>query len=404
MDSGKYDSDIAISIYDPEYELYFKVIDKMLGKTSNRIDHKLAYTLAQSIATGTPINSVDKQFISDYATNSGIYVYRGQNTAIVPQAALISVVAGDLFDQATVKEYFDQVLSGKPDTLSIIASNVVLASLGEPVLNELNALYESIETYSDEQKLFLTLGFAYAGDYNTAYKILGGLSQKIKTANGTATFEADTPVATEYMSCVAAIVTSKLSQKNAKDLIKGVINSLDNTLSGLAYCEFVTNCCVHLNGKNEVVFIDAEGKQKEIKILEKSDENFSCIATASGTENYTVIKDIQSTVTTQDAFVNDGGKVTLTVSFNTDGTKMSNGYAKLSLPHGLKFTGATVTEGVATVINDGDVYIYKSTASASVQIECYAAIEGKYTVFAPTVSDRDSKQIIEGNFVEITVQ
>jgi len=422
--SEAYTGDVAISVYDPEYALYFKVIDKMLGKSSNRVDHILAYAVANSIAKGNDIGVEQKRIISNYITAQGVYIYPAANVATVPQAALISVVANELSDKAAVKEYFDGVLKGKPDTLSLIASNAALASLGEPVLNELNALYEGIENYSNEQKLFLTLGFACAGDHTTAYKILGTLTQHIKTANGTASFEADTPVATEYMSCIAAIVTSKLSQNNAKDLVKGVINSADSTLSGLAYCEFVTNCCIHLDGKNAVIFKDAEGKEQtfeyyrtdhvtfnvakddieRIKITNKSDENFACIATSTDTDGYTAIKDVQSSIITHDTLVNDGGRVTLTATFSTENCKMENGYAKLSLPHGLKFVNATITNGVATVVNDGGVYIYKSTAAATVQIECYAALEGKYTVSAPTVYDRGSKQKIEGNPIEITVQ
>ncbi len=426
VDKDTYNNDIAISIYDPEYELYFKIIDKMLGKTSNRADHKLAYILANEIATGKPAKTSDLQTVASYATEQGIYIYNGHNIATVPQAALIAAVADDRFDKDVVKNYFTAILNGKPDTLNVIASNIVLASLGAPVLNELYNLYEAVETYTDEQKLFLALGFAYAGDYSTAYKVLNnGILDKIRTANGIATFEADTPVATDYMSCIAAILTSKLSQKNAKDLVKGVLNSADTTLSGLAYCEFVRNCCMHLESSNSVIFTDAEGKSHEIhypradhitinvakedinkiKIDDNVGENFSCIALTDSIENskFSKTQNAITSISVPNGTINDGQTVTLTARINTTNSKMGPSYAVLKLPHGLKFSGATVTEGNAAITNAGDIYINKSSDIVTVQIICYAALEGKYTVVAPTIVDRDTKQTVDGNSVEVTI-
>ncbi len=422
IEKDKYNSDITVSVYDAEYELYFKVIEKMLEKSSDRIDLRLANTLAKSIANGENILVSDLKTISEYATNSGIFVYPARVSATNTQAALISTAANDLFDKITVKEYFERVLKGRPDNLNLIAINSVFASIGEPVLFELNNLYKNIAEYTDEEKLYLALAFANAGDFNRAYSILNdGLTDKILTANGVATFEADTPTETEYMSVLAATVTSKLSQVNAKDLVKGLMNTDDSTLTGIAYYTFIKDCVPYLEGQNSIEFKDADGKEQNItysktesvsfnvkrkdidKINLKSvDGNNVCTITSKNSavnSGYKKVENRQSTVTLQNGEITDGSTVKITMVIDTADSNMKSPYAVFDIPHGLKLIKATVTGG--SVTDEGIINI--SGSSVTAEFECYAATEGQYTVFAPTVIDKKSKQFIDGASVTIKV-
>ncbi len=424
IDKDKFDSDITVNVYDAEYELYFKVIEKMLEKSSDRIDHLLANALAKSIVNGKDISKEESALIADYASNNGIFVYPNRTSATVSQAALICTAASDLFDKASIKEYFDKVLKGRPDTLSLISINSVLASIGEPVLFELDNLYEGLEGYTDEQKLFLALAFANAGDFNRAYSIINnGLMGKILTANGISTFEAETPAATEYMSCVAAIVTSKLSQSNAKDLVKGLMNTSNSTLTGLAYHTFIKSCVPYFEGENTIKYKNADGKEEKITFSKtesvafnierenidkvsiesvKGDNVCTIAATKAAIESgYTKLENKQSSVLVQNGNITDGSIVKIDMAIDTTACDMQSPYAVFDIPHGLKLVKANVTSGNGTVDNNRTVYM--SGVGASVQLECYAAIEGEYTVVGPTVIDRKSKQFIDGGSVKLKI-
>lgn len=412
--------DATVHLYDTEYELYYTVLEKMAGMTSARLDHMLARNAAVSHLGGGNITD-----ISDCFTSGGLRLPDSDSFATPMQAAFMTAVASETTDISAILPYFDGIFVSYPDTASLIACNLVYASQGMAVLDDLNVLYRQLDTLTDEQLICLATAFAYAGDYTRALDIVESkIVTGVRSANGTATFSADTPLESEYLSCLAATVTSKVSHSLARELIKGLIGSTDSTVAGIAYYTFTNSCVPYLEGSNEVEYTKADGtvekivyrrtdsytltlSHDELKASDFEPTKGETTVTVSGSAGigYQFSSAPAVTAECSSTQLNDGDSFTVTVRASTADSGLEAPYVRLTLPHGIKLTDSVISAGIGRIEQNGsDIDIYFSGSDMTAQLTCYAAIEGSYTLHAPALLDSKSEQYMIANDTVITVE
>ena len=431
--SQSFESDVTVTLYDKEYTLYYTVLNRMLKNTSTRIDHRLSRALATSVLSGNgyTLSKSDRYKLAQYITDTGINIYETDSYTTPLQAALITAVIGDKVNTDEILYYFEDLLSGYPDTASIIAANLAYASMGKPVLNELAVLKNAITQVDDEMKTYIALAYAYAGDYNSAKEIFNiYIKPKIRSANGISEVYASTPYETEYMTTLAVCLCAKISDDGVKGLVKSLIDSNDFSISGLAFCAFIENYTPALSGKNTVKYTGADGKSKDIsfdktksvsikvakadipKVKFKSVKGESVmtvtgeVATDNLENTYTKSENASVEMSISNASPDDGETFILNVDIVTSEEEMINPYAKFVLPHGIRLIHSEVTSENGYCIsgyNPREIEIYLTKNEISIEFECYAAIEGKYVIHAPTVTDTQNAKYATGEDISISV-
>ena len=428
-----FESDVTVTLYDKEYTRYYTVLNRMLKNTSTRIDHKLSRALALSVLSGDgcTLSKTDRYKLSQYITETGINIYETDSYTTPLQAALITAIMGNKVNTDKITQYFEDILSGYPDTASLIASNLAYASMGKPVLSDLAIYKNSITQVDDEMKMYIALAYAYAGDYNSAKEIFDiYIKPKMRSANGISEIYASTPYETEYMTTLAVCLCSKISDSSAKGLVKSLIDSSDFSITGLAFCAFIENYIPSLNGKNTVKYTNADGKSKNIS-FNKTDSASVKIAKADipkvkfksvkGKSVMTITGEVASNelktvytnsdttsvqMTASNTTLNDGDTFVLNVDIVTTEEDMPNPYAKFVLPHGIRLINADVTSEngyCLTGYNPREIEIYLTQNEISLEFECYAAIEGEYVIHSPTVVDIQTAKYASGEELSISV-
>ncbi len=422
-----FESDITINVYDRKQEFYYSLVETMLKKTSPRVDHKLANAIAKSViyTDKNTLSQNDSVELSRYFTDEGISIYGADGFATVSQAALITAVAADYINTDRLQAYFSSVYENNADTLNTISYYLASAVMGEPVLEPLNILRNDINNFNDEQKIYLALAYAYAGDYTQAQDIFDKfLSQKIISANGIAKFNADSTYESDYLTCVCAVLTSKISDSTAKALVKGVMSGNDEyAVSGLALCAYIESHVPQIQGKNSFGYIDANGKKHTINypkfsgaVIKAAKNDIGKIKLWSNDEN-SIMAVSGETAIDKTLTLSQAGNITAyadsttlkasdTAEFvfdiNLDGCEMNSPYAKFSLPHGLKLINAEIIDGEGHCTDDGKIYM--SGQNIKVKIKCYVSLSGNFALHAPTIIDKTSGQYLFGNTLILNIQ
>ncbi len=402
-----------VHLYDQEAELYFSITDKMAALCGADIGSIFARQSALNKM------GIEKHFdLSDIFTIEGIL---GKEPL---DAALISALMSEEYDISDILPYFNDLEISYPDTKTLIAVYLTNASQSEPVLDELNILYKQAETMSDDELLCLALAYSYAGDSKKAWDIMDSISPKLRLANGTATYSADTPAQSDYLSCLASIVASKISHSLSKELVKGLLNGVDCDLLGFAYYSFAEYYIPHIEGNNTVIYKTTDGNEEIISYpratgytLTLSDEEYDKVSfeakdgdtlvTISGVAGISQQFDNADTMSVEvsNAEVTDGDSFVITLDINTADTEVKSPYATLTLPHGIKLTDCNVLSGDGRIFTDGNnAEVYFSGETLTAQLTCYAAVEGSYTIQAPVLIDRQGDKYMSGTDTVITVK
>ncbi len=410
--------DIRVHLYDAETELYFSVTDKMLALC----DSAPASIFARIDALQKM--GIEKPFdLSGFFTGEGLK-YADGSYATADDAAIISTVINDKYDTSAILPYFDGIEAGFPDTSSLINVYLIKAANREPVLDELNIIYKQADTLEDSSLLRLALAYTYAGDSAKAWDIIDGISPKIRSANGTATYAADTPVESDYLSCLSAIVTSKLSHTFAKELVKGVMNGVDCELLGLAYYCYTEYYIPHNDGKNTVLYKKADGSEeiltyrraigltldfsneeyKKVSFESKEGDTLIMLSGVAGIPHQFDNASVISASVSQTE-ITDGDRFTVTLDIDTTVTEVKSPYGVFKLPHGIKLIDSKIVSGEGKILGNGsNIEIYYSGDIVTAQLTCYAAIEGEYTIQAPILIDVSGEKYMSGTDTTVSVK
>ena len=252
IEDKQYISDSKITIYDESIDIYYSIAEKLSALPSSNILNKPS----KAFLNGNNFEGFDIEDLNYIQSND------------IKKQALFYAVFNDHFDFDSVNESLTESLYTANDELSTICCYLALASFNEPVLNELYKYYENIETLNIEEKIYLALAFAYAGDFSASNTIYNDyVMPKIISANGVAHF--DYEGTTDEMTYLTALIThlcGKISVPIGKEITKSLLieeTAIDKY--SLELYTFIINHIPHITGENEISLDYSDGSSQKYK-------------------------------------------------------------------------------------------------------------------------------------------
>lgn len=427
-------SDVTVNIYDEEYDFYFTVIEKLLGANEDRIEQVIGSSAARALLSGLNSRQLlndDAAKLAQFQNSSGFQLFTGNDYITAETSAKITAAAGWFFNKDNQTTYYTDVLNNSPTLFETINAYWALAALGQPVLNDLNLLKESINTMQEDEALCLALAFAYAGDYKTARDIYdNNISDKIKTANGIAEYKAQTAYDTENMTVLAAMLAVKINTPDAKALTKYILGCDNLTASqSLVLTVFLNSYVPYLEKSNTVEIAYADGRSEKltyprignasIKISYSEIDKIS-FSSVTGSSIMTVSGNVQAdNIRSQYTDISD--KVSL--SFSCEQNQAANSIASVSikaklpenysgnasvnvqLPYCVKILSAKSAEGGCSLSSDlNKAELFFADGTLDITLECYLTSPGIFTVEPLVLTDTENKAFAVSSPVLLTVE
>lgn len=256
--STQFTSYVYAHIYDEDMSFYYTVVRKLLGFSNENYSEVLAGALSDSMLKnglfGT-LTSENTNYINKYLSNNTI-----ENESV------LTAVANEYFDSKNFVEYFRDTVNNNVINEQTLSSYFVLASLGQPILDNLNSV--SVNSLNEKELMYLALAYAYIGDRTSATEIFEHyIKDKIKFANDIAFYSSETQTQTNDMTLLAVLLTSKISPYYSKALVKYVLNNnIILSSSALYLAEYVKNYIPVSYGSNVVQITEADGSINKTEI------------------------------------------------------------------------------------------------------------------------------------------
>lgn len=412
-------SDVTVNIYDEEYDFYFTVLEKLSGSCENRLEQAIGRYIANTHASGgetSPLLSESLAELLAYQTPDGLRIFKDGNYITPEISAKATAAAGEYFNKLNQLLYYRQILESTPATTQALAAYWGLASLGEPVLNDLNLLNNSIDSLTDEEILYLALAYAYAGDYKSARSIYDSrIAGKIKSANGISEYSADTAYETENLTGLAAMLSAKISAPQTKELVKFIL-SCDNLTAarGVILSVFLNSFVPYLEGKNQIEVTYADGHKQKIEYartgsavikLPYNDIEKTVFTPIKGTSIMTVFGNVSSN-TALSQYRDISQQVNLSVSMD-DGPEAgslteihitaeipeeysNDSVISLTLPYSLKaISGKSSNGGYHITPYSDNLKLYPNNGKLDITITCYVSVDGEFTLEPITLINKE---------------
>lgn len=419
LEQNQFSSDVTAILYDEELEFYNSILETLSALTCETPQKIVSSKIAAALLNGSApdITSVRNQV--------------QLNTSDICSAAAITAVAGEYLNKQQLVSFFEDILFLTSDDTNKICCYYALASLGMPVLSELNTYKEKAAFLTNEQQIYLALAYAYAGDYNSAYDIYTNyIVAQIKTANGVSHIAAgSTSDANVYLTALTTQLAGKLSVSQGKELAKYIF-SYDNAVS--KYClellTFAQNFVPILEGKNEITIQYANG-QKQTVIYKRTERAFinipyentaGTVFKAKSGVNMLKISGIKSTEQMQESYGshanNDFITITaqneiyehetaeITVNISISQKYSCERFITLQLPCSLKYISSELSSDDGYCVPNGSklrVYFNKNTLSF--KIKSCAQTSGSFKIEPAIFADGNKKFFIASDASELII-
>lgn len=170
-----------LTFHDDTYNSYLDVLSYIRWHRTSRSDSKAAFYAAVSASMkifgdSAYASSELSSIRSELSTVRDFVSLLDYSAGDAELTAKICAVAPEVFtDEAkgVIASYAEMYISDKlyRDDRELCAALLILASLSEPVMNDLDYVYSRSGSFSSGAKLYLASAYAYLGDYATARSI-----------------------------------------------------------------------------------------------------------------------------------------------------------------------------------------------------------------------------------------
>ena len=181
--TGAKDYLTTITFADYERSQYLNILLSLSGVRGNRIDQKLAAAVANSLLEEyfpgvEVINEQEQENLINYQTPEGGLALLPYSGAELELSAKIAGLYENGYDRILLGEYFQRIVNDPKETRERgIVALYGLASIGEPVLQEINILLKQTDL-NDREKTYLLLALIKLGDWQLSKELLEDLLAK----------------------------------------------------------------------------------------------------------------------------------------------------------------------------------------------------------------------------------
>jgi len=220
---------VYLSFYDSSYKTFLDVAYTLMGGYSERADSAASRyigggALQKLLGYNYQLERY-KSVISSTINSEGLIPLLVYGEGDIELTAKIVSLAPELIPtgrkETVIAGLSNFISTGKYlDDVQLCAALLGLASLGEPVLADLNYTASHCEGFSVKAKLYLCAAFGYIGDFPTAKSIYGDLLKEYgKESSGELYFDAGNAEETSKLTALALFTASLISRSDAEKMI-----------------------------------------------------------------------------------------------------------------------------------------------------------------------------------------
>lgn len=422
---------VTLSLYDVNNKKYYDIASKIfntsLGTTT---DQKIAYNALvkklNEINGNDYLQEVEIKKLQDYDGGIRLLEYGESETLLT---AKICAVAPEVIDKYNVINYFENIINDKEsDSSEVSAAYFGLATLKQPVLNDIKYLLENNKGFSLEDNLNLIAGLAYIGDNATANEwyaklIESRLKEDIETGVKYLNLSDDYEnyKNTSFLTMILAkinhedfnMVSNYIVQNTSKeytpaiDLI-GYIKEYNPKTDSVGFVKYNYN-------DEETIEDFKESNTLVLQLNEKNFKNFNIVEANNVTGNVRYIgtideaadnyeNNLQITKTiTEESNIGDVRTVTLTIKIPSGTDKNEYFVINDIIPNGMRFVGVENFYNYKKDSQKIQFYISNNSKKTeyTIRYNIRNILEGEYAVESAIVTNPNTREI--GFSVEDTI-
>ncbi len=258
---------VLITAVDQEYAFWQEAMHRLASNGGERVDQMLgAYMAENYYVTGTWMDpeKLDLNLLQPYYSGSGLMLFADSEYADLRVAAKFAAAMPNGCRREELINQFEYYLNDRyAARVDILTAYFGLAALGEPIMGDLQSIYDTVTDLSTEEAAYLALAFAYGGDYDTAkYLYDQQIKPYVKQTEETAYVEYD-GVVDDNLTGLTSILANRLSLELAEPLVRYLIDhDSETTLLSLDLITYLNNRVLDLSGKNIFTLKTADGENK----------------------------------------------------------------------------------------------------------------------------------------------
>ncbi len=395
---------IILEFYKDGFSKYMNYLDIMLETNQDRLDTRVAYYKALELE--------NKYYGYDYSivindmskfNNKGVLRYLQKESNSLVGTALVNYYYPNIYSLKS-STFYDAI--GKTEDASVALNNIlVLASMKEPVLDQLDYIKSIYDKKDATVGLKLALAYAFIGDYNNAKELYNAHKDK------------------ENVDGYIAILSTFVDKENAEKLIDDLYakNYADRYVFFAMMSYFANNetdltkestINVSYNDKKETFKLRALSMHKlvinsndldTLTITSDDDKdmvNYYYESGISEVDKKYVKNNIKLSLDSNNLYVGQTANLKLDLS----NIKGISGNLKVYLPNSMRYSGNIKGNGAYLSSNKGEyLVIYISEKhSSTISIPIYLTYPGKYMVEEAIIKDNDNYYI--SNSINISVK
>lgn len=395
---------VTIELYRGGMSKYLNYLDKMKNY-EKRLDTILSSRQSMYYENKYygSINGIVNNDLSEFQYDNYLRYLPNEETSVV-LTALVNYYTPGIFEIKKPKIY--ERLNNEyvtKDFNKVVEYYLLLASMKEPVLDDLKKFVENKNYGDDEHQALLILAFALIGDYDTAKELYSNSELIIDEG-------------------LRGIIATFIEKNKATKYIDFILNSnISNRYVYFAMMSYFMNNNAKLSEKEEVTVnygnnkkeIVLEGlkiakleiNQKDLKSL-KFDTKYTDILVnyyyqgELDKDNENVHEEIKMTLDKKSYKVGEYA----TLKIDTQGIDNRNGMMRVYLPNSLRLSGNIVGDGFLSSNRTDNLILYLSAEIKynSVEIPLYITSPGKYKIDPIVYKINDTYYI--SNELEINVE
>lgn len=424
---------VTLTVADEQQTFWQSAMARLRNSAGTRVDQVLGQYLAdQFYSTGVWMDAekLDHSVLRSYLNYDGVLLLPENEEADLRVSAKMAAVASDFCDQENLKFLFEQYLNNRyAARVDVIVSYFGLASLGEPVLSDLQVLYSSHTDLTAEEAAYLALAFAYAGDYDTAHYLYNTQLNGYLVAEDNRTYFAQNDSVDEDLTGCCALLNNRLSLEHCEGLINFIIETdTEYTLLNLELISYLSDHVSEIAGENTVNISTGDGRNEsytyqkmnplvlnlspeqaaEIRIMNISGKSVVSYAYNGSIEalRQTGEKMPMGAEIPTEVSVGESAVITLYVDI-PDSFELPA--LDLVLPAGLRFESGTVVSGEAEFVirdsyNTDALHAPLFTGSNVIELRVRGALPGVYELEPITVTNAADSAFMATDAISVTVR
>ncbi len=399
---------VTLTIADEKLRFWQAAMNRLQYSSGNRVDQVLGQYLADRFfADGVWMSEekTDYSVLRSYLTSGGVTLLPYEEKPDLKISAMLAAAAPRFTDQdqlaRALEEYLNNRYAARADVLCAYWG---LAALGKPVLTDLQKLYQANTDFSLEENLYLALGFAYCGDYETARYLF---DQQIKSAlvqEGGAQYLQTESAPDEALTGCLVLLASRLSLDCSEGLLQFIlVHNSEKTLLNLELIAYLSDYVENTVGQNTVTMATGDGRNQQYSyqkmkplVLTLTPEQAKNVRILSGEGNswisYDYLGTLEQLEQVRTGTVFPGVTLPATVARGKTGTlqvrvTLPDSYdaaqLTLVLPAGLRFESGTLqtTSGPSSINapwDDRTVRLALEKGSNTLQLQVRGSLPGSY--------------------------